>query len=72
MRGPYNKNLFDKSIGNIKSKNIFNNINYNIILIKIKIKLSLPVEENTGEIFAGAGTGTTGTSFTAGIKKIII
>ena len=68
---PYNKILFDKSIGNIKSKNIFNNINYNIISDKNQNKtINITVEEKaTGEIFAGAGTGTTGTSFTAGIKE---
>ncbi len=68
---PYNKILFDKSIGNIKSKNIFNNINYKIISDKNQNKtINITVEEKaTGEIFAGAGTGTTGTSFTAGIKE---
>ena len=68
---PFNEILFDKSIKNIKSKNIFKSVNYNINnnsnLNKI---IDVRVEEKpTGEIFAGAGTGTSGSSLTAGIKE---
>jgi outer membrane protein insertion porin family len=68
---PFNKILFEKSIANIKAKNIFSNVNYEVISEKDQEKIiNLTVEEKaTGEIFAGAGTGTTGTSFTAGIKE---
>ena len=68
---PFNEILFNKSIKNIKSKNIFKSVNYNINnnsnLNKI---IDVRVEEKpTGEIFAGAGTGTSGSSLTAGIKE---
>ena len=68
---PYNKILFDKSISDLKSKNIFADIKYEVTsdIDQNKI-INLSVEEKaTGEIFAGAGTGTTGTSITAGIKE---
>ena len=68
---PYNELLFDKSIQNLKAKNIFKTVKYkskkNVNSNKI---IDIEVEEKpTGEIFAGAGTGTTGTSLTAGIKE---
>ncbi len=68
---PYNKILFDKSISDIKAKNIFKTVNYSSIndndnnkVIDIKVE-----EKPTGEIFAGAGTGTTGSTISAGIKE---
>ena len=68
---PYNEILFDKSIQNIKAQNIFksvkfksNNYDNNNKIIDIKVE-----EKATGEIFAGAGTGTSGSSLTAGIKE---
>ncbi len=68
---PYNEILINKSIQNLKALNIFKSIDYktndNIDQNKI---VNLTVEEKpTGEIFAGAGTGTTGSSITAGIKE---
>ena len=68
---PFNKILFEKSIANIKAKNIFSNVNYEVISEKDQKKIiNLTVEEKaTGEIFAGAGTGTTGTSFTRNQRK---
>ncbi len=68
---PFNKILFEKSIQDIKSQNIFKEVKYKS---KSKNNLSkiidITVEEKaTGEIFAGAGTGTTGSSLTAGIKE---
>ena len=68
---PYNEILFNKSIQNLKSKNIFKTVKYNT---KDKDELNkvidITVEEKaTGELFAGAGTGTTGTSLSAGIKE---
>ena len=67
----YNDVLFNKSIQKVKAKNIFKSVNYETSssddLSKI---IDITVEEKpTGELFAGAGTGTTGTSFTAGIKE---
>ena len=68
---PFNKILFEKSIQNIKAQNIFKNVNYQIQDNNSNMKnIDLTVEEKaTGEIFAGAGTGTTGSSITAGIKE---
>ena len=69
---PFNKILFNKSVNNIKSKNIFASV-------KSKVKdgstsnkkiIDLIVEEKpTGEISAGAGTGTSGSSVSFGIKE---
>ncbi len=69
----YNKFLFDKSISKIKSRRIFKNV-------KSKIKdsnndpqkkiIDITVEESpTGEIFAGAGTGTSGATIAAGMTE---
>ncbi len=69
---PYNKILFDKSIQNLKARNIFKSVNYKTENVNSSNKkiIDIKVEEKpTGEIFAGAGTGTTGTSLTAGIKE---
>ncbi len=68
---PYNEILFDRSIANIKSLNIFKSVNYQIKDNDISNKIiDIKVEEKpTGEIFAGAGTGTTGSNITAGIKE---
>ena len=67
----YNDLLFDRSIQKVKSMNIFKSVVY-----KSKTEdnfnktIDIVVEEKpTGEIFAGAGTGTTGSSITAGLKE---
>jgi len=69
----FNKILFNKSINNIKGKNIFKSVNtdikkstknYNNKIINIIVE-----EKPTGEIFAGAGTGTSGTTLAGGIKE---
>ncbi len=69
----YNQVLFNKSIDNIKSRNIFKSvksvINNSPLDNQQKI-IDITVEEDaTGEIFAGAGTGTSGASVTAGITE---
>ncbi len=68
---PYNKILFDKSMKNLKAKNIFKSVNHDINTDEDLTKtININVEEKpTGEIFAGAGTGTTGTSISGGIKE---
>ena len=68
---PYNEILFKKFISNIKSKNIFEKVEYKLTEIDSNKKIiDISVEEKpTGEIFAGAGTGTSGHSLTAGIKE---
>ena len=55
----------------MKGQNIFKTVEYNITDNTNSDKIiDITVEEKpTGEIFAGAGTGTTGTSLSAGIKE---
>ena len=69
----FNKILFNKSINNVKSKGIFKSVESkvkNSTLDKQKKIIDIYVEEKpTGEIFAGAGTGTSGSSITAGINE---
>ncbi len=69
----FNDALFDKSINNIKSRGIFKSVNSSIKSSSIdnqKKILDIIVEETpTGEVFAGAGTGTSGSSITAGIQE---
>ena len=69
---PYNKILFDKSLKNIKSKGIFKSVTSQILTNDDKNNkiINITVEEKpTGEIFAGVGTGTGGSSFSAGLKE---
>ena len=68
---PYNEILFNKSIQDIKAKNIFKTVETKIINKENKTKIiDINVEEKpTGEIFAGVGTGTTGSNLSAGIKE---
>ena len=69
----FNKALFDKSINNIKSKGIFKSVNSNVKKSELdnqKKVLEITVEETpTGEVFAGAGTGTSGSTINAGIQE---
>ncbi len=69
----FNEALLDKSINSIKSRGIFKTVD---VITKIdefdnqKKIIDIIVEESpTGEIFAGAGTGTSGATITAGIKE---
>ena len=69
---PFNELLFNKSINNIKSKNIFKIVeptiktgsttNFKIIDIRVE-------EKPTGEISLGAGVGTSGTTAAFGVKE---
>ena len=70
---PFNDILFKKSISNIKSRGLFKSVSSDI---KISQKddqkkiIDIIVEESpTGEIFAGAGTGTSGATISAGIQE---
>ena len=69
----FNQVLFQKSINNIKSKGIFKSVITDIKPSKNENQnktVDITVEERpTGEIFAGAGTGTSGATLTAGIKE---
>ena len=69
---PYNDILFTRSINNIKSLNFFEDIQTDILedsdnetkIINISV-----IEKPTGELSAGAGVGTSGTTTTFGIKE---
>ena len=69
----YNEILFNKSINELKAKNIFKSVKSQINKSEKNKKnkiIDIVIEEKaTGEIFAGAGTGTSGSSITAGIKE---
>ena len=69
----YNKVLIDKSMNSIKSRGIFKSVDYVTKLSSEdnqKKIIDITVEEKpTGEIFAGAGTGTSGATITAGIQE---
>ena len=69
---PYNKILEAKSINNIKSLNFFRDVKLDTISAndnKSKI-INITVEEKpTGEIMAGAGFGTSGSSVAFGVKE---
>ena len=69
---PLNKVLFNKSINNVKSLNIFENVSSEITDaedINEKI-ININVEEKaTGQISLGAGVGTSGTSTSFGVNE---
>jgi len=68
----FNEILLTKSINNIKSLNYFKTVNYELEAIDIdKTKIiNISVEEKpTGEIMAGLGFGTSGTSTVLGVKE---
>ncbi len=69
---PYNEILFNKSINNIKAKNIFAKVKPTVLpgsSSNLKI-IDLNVEEKpTGEITLGAGIGTSGGTIGGGIKE---
>ncbi len=69
---PFNEILFTRSINNIKSLNFFKDVKYEILdddTNKIKT-INITVEEKpTGEIMAGAGFGTSGTTTAFGVKE---
>ena len=69
---PYNEILANKSINNLKSLNFFKNVTSEIIdgsMAETK-QINISVEEKpTGEISAGAGIGTSGSSVSFGVKE---
>jgi len=69
---PYSILLVNKSINKLKSRGIFGNVDYKITegsTPNLKV-LEVGVEEKaTGEIAAGAGVGTEGTSFMFSVKE---
>ncbi len=69
---PFNEILVNKSINEIKSRRIFDKVNKSVSdgsSNKYKI-ININVDEKpTGEISAGAGTGTSGSTVSFGIKE---
>ncbi len=67
----FNSILASKSINNIKALGIFRSVQSKIVDNEDKTKdINITLEEKaTGEIMAGAGVGTDGTSFTFGVKE---
>ena len=69
---PYNEILAKKSINNLKSLNFFKNVTSEVIdgsNPDLKI-INITVEEKpTGEISAGAGVGTSGSSVSFGVRE---
>ena len=69
---PYSSLLIKKSINRIKGRNIFGKVEHEVIdgsSADLKV-INITVEEKaTGEVMAGAGVGTDGTSFTVSIKE---
>ena len=69
---PYNDLLINKSYNNIRALGIFKKVDTNVETFsnkKTKI-INIEIEEQpTGELFAGAGTGTSGSSVSFGISE---
>tara|TARA_B100000965_G_scaffold306023_1_gene264962 strand:- start:1000 stop:3228 length:2229 start_codon:yes stop_codon:yes gene_type:complete len=68
---PFNKLLLAKSMNNLRALNIFGKVDYSLDTVEEDKKiLNISIEEKpTGEISAGAGTGTQGSTFGFGIKE---
>ena len=69
---PYNEILFKKSINKIKSRNIFKTVKTNVkdgSSDQLKVIDVIVEEKPTGEISAGAGTGTSGSSISFSIAE---
>ncbi|WP_415295908.1 outer membrane protein assembly factor BamA [Candidatus Pelagibacter sp. Uisw_113] len=69
---PFNELLNKKSINNIKSSGLFSSVDFEIIESKDQTHkiMDIFVEERpSGEISAGAGVGTSGSTITFGVKE---
>jgi len=69
---PFSEILLNKSINNIKSSNLFKNVNSKIINNNNNNTKSIDIhveEKPTGEIYASAGVGTGGSSIGFGIRE---
>ena len=69
---PYNEILFNRSINNIKAKNIFSKVEYKMedgSRKGLKIANITVEEKATGEISLGAGIGTSGGTIGGGVKE---
>tara|TARA_Y100000590_G_scaffold70869_1_gene77656 strand:+ start:11082 stop:13325 length:2244 start_codon:yes stop_codon:yes gene_type:complete len=69
---PFSKLLINKSINEIKARNLFGKVEHEVLpgssadlrILKISVE-----EKATGEVMAGAGVGTQGTSFQLAVKE---
>jgi len=69
---PFNELLVNKSLNQIKSLRLFKNVETNIETSENEMTKSINIdveEQPTGEIFAGAGTGTGGSNLSFGISE---
>ena len=69
---PFSEILVNNSINNIKSLNFFKSVNPKVITNKENNTRSIDItveEKSTGEIYASAGVGTSGSSFGFGVKE---
>jgi outer membrane protein insertion porin family len=69
---PFSEILINKSINNIKSLNFFKQVGSKVIANNENKTKSIEIsveEKPTGEIYATAGAGTSGTSFGFGVKE---
>jgi outer membrane protein insertion porin family len=69
---PLNEILNNKSKNNIKASGLFSNVDYEILDTDNEFKKDIQItvtEQPTGEISAGAGYGTSGQTFSFGIKE---
>ncbi len=69
---PLNEILNNKSKNNIRGSGLFSNVEYNILDTDNEFKKDIQItvtEQPTGEISAGAGYGTSGQTFSFGIKE---
>jgi len=69
---PFNKILFQKSINNIKSTNIFKTVDAQLVNTDNELEKTIDItveEKPTGQISAGAGIGTSGASTSFGIQE---
>ncbi len=69
---PFNKILFQKSINNIKSTNIFKTVEAQLVDTDNELEKTIDItveEKPTGQISAGAGIGTSGASTSFGIQE---
>jgi|TARA_B100001964_G_C14240686_1_gene604844 outer membrane protein insertion porin family len=69
---PFNEILLNNSINELKYKNIFNKVSFKLENTSDNLKKNIIInvqEKPTGEISAGAGTGTSGTQLSFGIAE---
>jgi outer membrane protein insertion porin family len=69
---PLNEILNNKSKNNVKASGLFEKVDYKILDTNNEFKKNIEInvtEQPTGEISAGAGYGTSGQTFTFGIKE---